>query len=186
MDAHEDETNVSRNDTPKTRLESGQINLPDDGEKETRRMGFDVYKGRLPLAYRKPSDEKAEELRNLNIEEAISELEHDFSNNIEKIRDVIRAVVIQNREDTGAAIYNLMRKYVELVPYAVDMMLSTDNLIEKTKTEIASLFGQWLTDGLQKPDYVVSSLVRLVLHISTDGKNTVARYLESGLSLLCR
>lgn len=179
VSAHEEEVNDLRMHKSKSQLDSERPVESSDEEKEARLTGFDVYKGKLPLAYRKPSDEKEEDLRKIDINKQIEEINLDISVEIENVKNTIRAIIIQNREDAGVVIHELVKQYIELMPYAVDAILSTDNLLTSTKNDISRLFGKWLIDDSQKPDYVVSSLVRLIMHISADGKFVVSRFLES-------
>ncbi len=139
---------------------------------------FDFYKKRIPLSYRAPSEQVAEKLRNLDIPRAIAQLERDFSADVDLVKDVIRAIVIQNKSQAGVELVQTLKRYVEIVPYAVDMMVESDDIAEEISKFVSGEFERWLLDSNRKPDYVVISILRLLIKRHSNGAHVVARYLE--------
>lgn len=154
-------------------------NQPEHGpEKDAQVAAFTLYKGRIPLSYRDPSEKKLEILRSLNVAEAISQLERDFSSNIDLVKDVIRAIVIQGNTNTGVTFADILRRYIEIVPYAVDMMIEKNEIPEEITKHVSNEFEEWLLDGNKKPDYVITSIIRLLISKHANGRHVVARFLE--------
>jgi hypothetical protein len=148
-----------------------------NGEKtEQDRLLF--YKEKIPLSYRPPSDRVLESLRNLDVSAAIAELEKDFSADVGRVKDVIRAIVIQNKAKAHVELLKTLKRYVEIVPYAVDMMVESRDIESEIIHQVSLDFEKWLFDSKKKPDYVITSILRLLIQHHKNGKSVVARYLE--------
>ena len=152
--------------------------VSDEAESDFRAHFFDFYKSKIPLSYRAPSESTVERLKQLDIENEIKKIELDFSSDVAKIKDIIRAIIFQDNEKSENNLVRILKRYVEIVPYAVDMIIEEKDIAKKIISFVAVEFEKWLLDEKKKPDYVTTSIIRLLVQEHPEGKHVVARFLE--------
>ena len=149
----------------------------EETEREAKNLAWSVYRGKVPLAFRRPTEPKKEDLKKLDVDAELQEIDVSIDPELGKIKDVIRAVLLQESSSAAEKTFSILKIYIELVPYTVDMLISMKDEHPNPINKIRINARDWLLDGREKPDYVVISLVRLLAEFDQEIES-VLTYLE--------
>jgi hypothetical protein len=137
-------------------------------DREAQRLAWQIYGGRVPLSYRPMSDEKRENLQQVDVDATLRDISDEPEPDAEIIRDLVRAIFVQQRKREISELFRVMRRYTKITPYTTQMLLSEESTRDRYAGEAASQGLKWLREDREKPDYVVIALVRLIMGLRPD------------------
>jgi len=148
-------------------------------ERDAQRRAWAVYAGKIPLSYRPASQAKKEQLSHIEIANEVARLNEEFEADLSKIKDIVRAICYQRPPHPERLLFSVLRKYIEFVPYAVDMILSEETSNLRQHKPLGEFASQWLHERSPKPDYVIVSLIRLIINIDEGRQGEILQYLSN-------
>ena len=118
------------------------------------------YSGLIPTKFRELSEKQKEKLSKNDLDILIQNAENSLIIEPEKITELIKTIVAQERYDRLECIPSILRKFPQFIPYFVDVLLKKgDNLEQVIKNNIQKEYEGWFEDDT--PEYIQVYLVRL-------------------------
>lgn len=159
-------------------------------DKDAQRAAWKIYEGRVPLSYRRMSEEKRDDLKQLDIHETILSINDEPEPNPEIIKNIVRAIFVQSRGDSIWELFNIMKRYPKITPYVSQMLLAEVTEEKNLVDRVAFYSLEWLCDSLEKPDFVIIAILRLVMGLRPESYTETFPYMmalpRSGSSIVGR
>jgi len=159
-------------------------------EHDAQRAAWTIYEGRVPLSYRRMSEEKRDDLKQLDVHETISAINDEPEPNPQVIQDIVRAIFVQGRGDGIVELFDIMKRYPKITPYVSQMLLTEAVEEDSIADQVAASSLEWLNDNLEKPDFVIVAIIRLVMGLRPESYTETFPYMmalpRSGSSIVGR
>ena len=114
----------------------------------------------IPTKFRELSEKQKEKLGKNDLGELIENAENSLIIEPEKITELVRTIVAQEKYDWLERMPSILKKFPQFIPYFVDVLLKKgDNLKSDIKNNIQKEYEEWFEDDT--PEYIQVYLVRL-------------------------
>ena len=141
---------------------------------------FAGYGGAIPIRYRVPSKRSHKRYLQVDISKSFSDIRVTDFAKPEQVRDVLFAIIAQEKIDQLIDAYDLVGSFPQFYPFFVDMLIKNANSIpQQYKSRIVESVSRKLTSGGFLSEYMEASLFELVGNIEFFDRDSVMQIIRS-------
>lgn len=121
------------------------------------------YTGIVPTKFRELSEKEIQELKKEDLSAALNKVSEQIVMKPDDVRRFLKTLVAQSAFDQLVTLPNLLEKFPQFTPLAVDLLIKkSSNIPDATRKSLADNFSAKLSIAEKTPEYIVMSIVRLL------------------------
>ena len=160
----------------KTRIASEKEKKKDDKERNPFKI-IAGYGGTVPTRFRELSEKESESYKSKNVGKLIDAMEGNDFIAADQIIELIKTIVSTGKYEFISNTINILDKYPQLTPYAVDALVkNAEKIPEGVCQQIQKLFSQKLNGQKYIPEYLALAFTRVLGSKWFYDKKTLLQY----------
>ena len=135
---------------------------------------FAGYGGTIPIKFRAPAERSQGKYLQVDLTESINKIRAEDFASPEQIRDVLFAIIVQEKYEKLATACDLVEMFPQFYPFLVDMLIkNADNIPQELKKSIINRFSKKLKNEDFLAEFMKASLVTLIGHPEFFNRDTI-------------